>query len=132
MTRVLVCGGRHYDWAKALEWLDRYAFERISRYVQHINLHSSDMVIIHGSNEFVGPKGADLGAAKWAELRGFKTEVYEAKWKTHGLAAGPVRNAKMLKEGQPDVVIAFPGHKGTDHMVGLAIVAGIPVIRGVA
>jgi hypothetical protein len=34
----------------------------------------------------------------------------------------------MLKEGKPDLVIAFPGGRGTDMMVGLAKDAGVEVL----
>jgi hypothetical protein len=33
----------------------------------------------------------------------------------------------MLKEGHPDLVVAFPGGKGTAGMIALARAAGIPV-----
>jgi len=35
----------------------------------------------------------------------------------------------MLQEGQPHVVIAFPGGKGTAHMIDLATKAGVTVYR---
>ena len=35
----------------------------------------------------------------------------------------------MLREGRPDLVVAFPGGKGTAHMVGLARRAGVAVLE---
>jgi ABC-type Fe3+-hydroxamate transport system substrate-binding protein len=35
----------------------------------------------------------------------------------------------MLNEGKPDLVIAFPGGKGTQMMINLAESAGIPVVK---
>lgn len=55
--------------------------------------------------------------------------VYHADWNAHGRSAGPIRNAKMLAEGKPDLVVAFPGGKGTAHMVGIARKAGVPVVE---
>jgi hypothetical protein len=54
-------------------------------------------------------------------------ETYEADWESHGRAAGPIRNAKMLIEGKPDYVIAFPGGYGTLDMKKKAIKAGLEV-----
>lgn len=35
----------------------------------------------------------------------------------------------MLSEFQPDIVVAFPGGRGTAHMVRIARAAGIDVIE---
>lgn len=46
---------------------------------------------------------------------------YKADWVKYGKRAGPIRNALMLKEQKPDLVVAFyPGGNGTLNMVGLA------------
>lgn len=73
-----------------------------------------------------GAKGADLIASEWAGLRGYDRKVYPAEWKRHGRAAGPIRNAEMLREHKPDVVLAFidkplDESKGTKSMVGKAM-----------
>ena len=47
----------------------------------------------------------------------------------HGAAAGPVRNGEMLSRGKPDVVIAFPGGRGTANMCEQAMTAGVRVVR---
>lgn len=46
---------------------------------------------------------------------------------TNGKAAGPIRNQRMLDEGKPDLVVAFPGGRGTADMVRRAKAAGVPV-----
>ena len=56
-------------------------------------------------------------------------EVYPADWRTHGRAAGPLRNARMIAEGKPDLVIAFKGNRGTQDCCRKAEAAGIPVRR---
>jgi hypothetical protein len=43
--------------------------------------------------------------------------------------AGPIRKQQMLDEGKPDLVVAFPGGRGTAHMVRIARAAGIEVIE---
>jgi hypothetical protein len=35
----------------------------------------------------------------------------------------------MLEEGKPDIVVAFPGGKGTEMMCEIARTAGIPVLQ---
>jgi hypothetical protein len=54
-------------------------------------------------------------------------DVYVAQWKKHGRAAGPIRNQRMLDEGKPDLVVAFPGGRGTADMIRRAERAGVPV-----
>ena len=58
--------------------------------------------VIHG-----GCRGADL-LGGWAARRlGIPVEVYPADWERDGRAAGPRRNERMLREGHPDLVLAF-------------------------
>lgn len=61
-----------------------------------------------------------------ALARGITVEPHPADWKRHGRAAGPIRNQKMLEE-KPEMVVAFPGGKGTADMVKKAGQAGIEV-----
>ena len=107
--RLLVTGGRDFDNGPAV-------FEVIEA------LHPA--VVIHGS-----ATGADLTAQGAAALLRIPVLAFPANWATHGKAAGPIRNAKMLKEGKPDLVVAFPGGKGTANMIKLAKDAGVPVLR---
>jgi hypothetical protein len=81
-------------------------------------------VLIHGA-----AKGADSLADRWARLNGVPVTQYPAKWNEHGRAAGPRRNEQMLKEGKPDLVIAFEGGRGTAHMVRIAREAGVDVME---
>jgi hypothetical protein len=98
MFRVLVCGGRDYaDHERLCSTLDRLLANKLP-----------EVVIIHG-----GATGADSLAGRYAAERGLACEVFEADWKTHGRAAGPNRNARMLSEGKPDAVVAFPGGTAT-------------------
>ena len=57
-----------------------------------------------------------------------KRYVCHADWETHGRAAGPIRNEKMLT-WKPDLVVAFPGGVGTADLVRRAEAAGVPVQR---
>lgn len=80
-------------------------------------------VLVHGA-----ASGADtLAARHWAGL-GRPTEPHPADWTTHGKAAGPLRNQEMV-DSHLDLLIAFPGGRGTADMVRRAEAAGVPVRR---
>jgi hypothetical protein len=65
--------------------------------------------VIHG-----GANGADYIAGRWAQdTGGIPVEEFPADWNRHGNSAGPIRNQEMLDKGKPDLVVAFPGGRGT-------------------
>lgn len=111
--RVLVCGGRDFS-DKVAVW----------GWLQALHLSRGIGMVIHG-----GASGADRLAAEWAKAEGVPATAYPASWKQHGRAAGPIRNHQMLTFGQPDVVVAFPGGRGTADMVRRARGAGIKVVE---
>lgn len=110
--KALVCGGRDYSDKLAL-WhtLDCAGPPHIS-------------AIISGM-----ARGADSLAAEWAINAKLKLYAFPADWNKHGKAAGAIRNQQMLDEGKPDVVIAFPGGRGTADMVSRAKAQGFKVIE---
>ena len=111
--RVLVCGGRDFaDEAFLRETLDR--------------LHASYgfTVLIEGD-----ARGADRMAGAWAEAKGIEHLAFPANWSEHGRDAALIRNERMLREGKPDLVIAFPGGGGTGHTCHMAEQMGVPVVR---
>jgi hypothetical protein len=110
--RVLVCGGRDYTDRKAI-----YTF------LDYLHAEHSFTVLIAG-----GARGADTIAAEWAREHGIGTRIFVANWVAFSKAAGPIRNAQMLTEGKPDLVVAFPGGKGTQDMIDRASAAGVEVI----
>jgi hypothetical protein len=73
--------------------------------------------------------GADTLAREWATEQGIPVERYPADWNRHGKAAGPIRNRRMLVEGKPDLVVAFPGGRGTANMISQAEAAGVKVLK---
>jgi len=72
--------------------------------------------------------GADTLAADYADMRGWYLDPFPAYWEQHGKAAGPIRNQAMVDSGL-DVLLAFPGGRGTKDMVTRAKSAGILVLR---
>jgi len=109
--RVLVCGGRKFtDRALVYRRLDELAAEHLA------------LFIIEG-----GQSGADTLARKWRHDRLQPGETFHADWKRYGDPAGPIRNKRMLVDGQPDLVLAFPGKNGTANMIAQAERFGTPV-----
>jgi YspA, cpYpsA-related SLOG family len=108
--RVLVCGGRDFTDQALLE----------ARLAGILGV----AVIIEG-----GALGADRLAREFGQQRGITVETFPADWQKHGRAAGPIRNKRMLEDGKPDLVVAFPGGRGTANMVGQARAAGVRVIE---
>jgi len=75
-----------------------------------------------------GAQGTDALAREWAKRRpNVMLATYHADWKGQGSKAGPLRNQRMLDEFEPDLVIAFPGGRGTADMMMRARAAGVPV-----
>ena len=111
--RVLVCGGRAYsDVARVAAVLDK------------LHAEAGIDLIIQG-----GAAGADRLSFNWARSNGVAGETFEADWENQGSFAGPARNKRMLDEGKPDLVIAFPGGRGTADMVRKANRAGVKVVE---
>ena len=110
--RILVCGGREFD-----NW------ERIDTELGFYAATSGIETIIQG-----GAKGADFLAKAWAKYKGIPVDEWPADWKAHGKAAGGIRNQKMLDEGRPNIVLAFPGGRGTADMTSRAQRAGVRVV----
>jgi hypothetical protein len=124
--KILVTGGRDYQNKKDV-------YERLYYYCNTNDLHPSSVCIIHGGCHEKHDRnkltGADRWADEWARENSSDLDVYYADWETHGRAAGPIRNSVMLKESKPDVVISFPGGRGTSDMTNKARKAGIKVIE---
>lgn len=109
--RVLVCGGRNYT--------------NSARVCGRLNLLHTEFgiaVIIHGAQ-----RGADMLGEYWAKANDIPDISFKPDWDAYGPAAGPIRNRRMLDEGKPDLVLAFPGGKGTADMVWQATEHGVPV-----
>lgn len=122
--RVLVCGGRDFGlYTKSTEDADKRSF--IWKTLTQINLqHDPIEVLIHGC-----AVGVDRWSGQWAYNHRITVREFPADWQKHGKAAGPIRNQQMLDEGKPDLVIAFPGGRGTADMVNRAKKAGVKVIE---
>lgn len=121
--RVLICGSRG--------WEDPAPINALLAGLDVLSEGSSEpLVVIHGD-----ARGADRLAGSLAKRWGAEVVIEPADWDTHGRAAGPIRNQKMLDEHKPDVVYAFRSNgksNGTDDMCNRARNSGVPtyVIQG--
>lgn len=138
--RVLVCGGRDFD---------RHSF--LYNTLDNIQDERGDFeVVIAGRHPGEKTAGADL----WAESRSFMACVpfygFPARWgdlshadavirqradgTKYDAKAGPRRNGRMIAEGRPTLVVAFPRANGrwgpgTRNMISQAKAAGIEVVE---
>lgn len=111
--RVLICGGRDYTNYRHFATVMCDQQKEFGTFT----------VIIHG-----GAKGADWCAHLFAG-NGRQELTYRAEWEKYGSSAGPIRNQQMIDEGRPELVIAFPGGRGTADMVRRAKTAGIELVE---
>jgi len=111
--KVLVCGGRDYS--------DRYLVGIVLGY---LGRSLTIARVIEGD-----ARGADRLAGAWARKYEIENIKFPAEWSKWGKSAGAIRNKQMLDEGQPDIVVAFPGGRGTAHMARIAREAEVPVFE---
>jgi hypothetical protein len=132
---ILLCtGGRSYaDRARVFAELDK------------VHAETPIVVLMHGA-----ARGADTLASLWwhdrqearlAAMSGLAQAAYPfiearrpANWSRDGKAAGPIRNAAMVREvcgmrapGRRALCLAFPGGSGTADCIRRARAAGIEV-----
>lgn len=124
--RVLICGSRTWDDPFPIAWVVRACKGALRPPAATPGADATPPVVISG-----GANGADSLAARSAGRQGVELMEFPADWGTHGKAAGPIRNQRMLDEGKPDVVWAFTddleASRGTADMVRRARKAGVPV-----
>lgn len=111
--RVIIAGCRDFADYELLK-------ERCDYCLQNQKPEDFFMVSGHAS-------GADALGERYAQERGFELETYPADWKSHGRAAGPIRNAQMAAVA--DALIAFWDGKsrGTKNMIDTATKRGLKV-----
>jgi hypothetical protein len=114
---VLVCGGRDFGLVESER-------QQIFHLLDRLHAIKPIAVLIHG-----GARGVDTAAGEWALMRRIQLEIYRANWMRYGLRAGFVRNQRMLDEGKPHLVAAFPGGRGTNDMIKRAGISDLLVLQ---
>jgi len=102
IIRIGVTGGRDYtNTAKATHVLDRA-----------YSVFKDRMYLVVGD-----ARGLDFICRNWADatLKPEQWSCFYANWDLYGKKAGILRNEEMAKSGL-DLLISFPGGKGTKHM----------------
>lgn len=99
MTKAVVCGGRDYreqpgDFAWVSSLCEQHSIEEI----------------VSGAAQ-----GADSMGESFARRLNLPVKTFPANWTMFGKSAGFIRNRRMAVYA--DIVIAFPGGKGTANMV---------------
>lgn len=135
--RVLVCGGRDFADGEAMY----HTLADIPNTPHFLNHEATRITIVNGK-----ARGADQLADSVAKGLLYDTDPHPADWSgpcratcrpghrrrnaygDYCPAAGNYRNQDMLDSGI-DLVIAFPGGRGTADMVARATDVGIPVVE---
>lgn len=111
MKKIVLTGGRLYN-----------DYDKVAWYLHNLDRENNfEIEYIVGD-----ARGFDRCARDYCGYDIDHPNVFEADWELHGRKAGPIRNAAMLAT-EPDLVIAFPGGKGTANCVAQARKLGIPV-----
>ncbi len=110
--RLLIAAGRHLEDAAL-----------IRRALMRAHAIRPITVVIHGSS-------GRLGAIteEWARAQHLHVVRYPANWRAFGKRAGLIRNAFMLEDARPDMVLALPGGSDTRDLIARAHSARVPVI----
>jgi hypothetical protein len=123
-VRLLVCGGRDFGTTAP----ERFALRDV---LDLWHQRRPITTLIHGA-----ARGADTLAGEWAVAKAVPVDPHPVAhheweaWRAAGRPSpspGSARNARMLAEGRPGAVLAFPGGTGTADMVRKARAAGVPV-----
>ena len=116
MAVILVTGGRNFEDAA-----------RANRVLNEIHVATPITKLIEG-----GARGADTLARNWAQANEIPVVTHQAEWDRYQAHAGRIRNIRMLAAHlhEIDLVVVFPGGRGTTHMALSASHAGLKLHHG--
>lgn len=104
--KVIVAGCRDFADYELLK-------EKCDFYLQ--NKKPENIVIVSGH-----ARGADALGERYAQERGYETEIYPTDWKNHGRAAGPIRNAQMAAVADALIALWDGKSHGIKNMIETA------------
>lgn len=110
-TRLCVFGSRSFDTVQCADYMDAALKSFVMGYRSS---RPCEIEIVHG-----GTPGADALAGEWSVANGYgSATVFEADWKTHGKAAGPIRNSQMVEYANYFIGFWDGRSTGTKDMIG--------------
>ena len=120
--KILVCGGRHFEFYGLLKAVLGKLIEKF-----HIDILTSEIISGHC-------QGADMLGEKYAEEYGISVKCFPADWKKYKRKAGPIRNKQMIdyiSGFENKLVVAFTTADtvGTRNTIKLAQKNNIPVVE---
>lgn len=129
--RIVVTGGRDFGQWPPKRLLGTFEFVRLIKQAEADRAKIANILREQAPSEIAqgGALGADNLAWRWARANSVPCKTYEANWAVDGKAAGPIRNAWMLRDFGPDLVIAFRGNRGTADCVAKARSLSIAVLE---
>ena len=113
-TKIAFTGGADYQ-----------DHEAIFHVLDQTHKKYPDMVLIHGGST----KGAELIAAKWAELRKVTQVVCKPDWTAHRNKSAPFKRNDKIVEMMPKGMIVTPGNGINQNLADKARKAGIPLMK---
>ena len=119
-TPLVVCvtGGR----ARLSDEREQMVWDSLDSVSSDYLRRGQTFILSHG-----GALGVDNAAMHWARERGVFSARWDAPWAI-GRKAGPLRNQLMMVMMRPDILLSFPGGRGTDHCTETAHDVGVPII----
>lgn len=73
------------------------------------------------------PKGVDCLGELWAHYNHVPVKPFSADWRTHGLAAGPIRNREMAEYAEALILVWDGQSKGSRSMLVMAESKGLKI-----
>jgi hypothetical protein len=118
-----MAGGKAVNIEKRIAIVGSRTWQRPNKVRDFVDLLPRDTIVVSG-----GARGVDQIAEQRAKQRGLKVESFPADWKSHGKAAGFMRNSDIVKAA--DAVVAFWDGKsnGTADTVKKTQAANKPLI----
>jgi len=111
-TKVALVGSRNIN---DMDFVERQFFWVLRKEGVDVD----DVVIVSG-----GATGVDTLAQRIARKYGLTIVIHYPQWWRFGKAAGPMRNAKIVKDADVVLAIRTAVSKGTDDLIRKAHIAG--------
>lgn len=131
MRIALICGGR--DVGRALQKDAESATHAVELATAQRNFVAATLDRLHEEHPFSLIIGGNEGGAErlgvhWAATRKVTSKIFRRKSRLLKTEDIFQRNSRMLREGKPDVVIAFGSGESTEKLLAEALSLGLPTL----